>query len=184
MDNRFLPDICLQHMIAVMLLDGTVSFKSAHDVARMKDPGILKQRAKVALVHDKDLQKLMPARVAIVEIALADGQMLSQRIEAVRGTVKNPMSHDEIVAKATDLIAPVLAMIRPAKSWLKRCSGWKSWAPSKRCATFAKGLAGTFVWPLAQARALSAPAASPPNRAFHSSTCSSLIFANSTSGVD
>ena len=41
-DNRFLPDICLQHMIAVMLLDGTVSFKSAHDVARMKDPAILK----------------------------------------------------------------------------------------------------------------------------------------------
>ena len=36
-------------MIAVMLVDNTVSFKSAHDVARMKDPTILKERAKVAL---------------------------------------------------------------------------------------------------------------------------------------
>jgi 2-methylcitrate dehydratase PrpD len=107
-DNRFLPDICLQHMIAVMLLDGTVSFKSAHDVERMKDQAVLKQRAKVTLVHDEALEKLMPARVAIVEVTLADGRVLSQRVDAVRGTAANPMSHDEVVAKATDLIAPVL----------------------------------------------------------------------------
>jgi 2-methylcitrate dehydratase PrpD len=107
-DNRFLPDICLQHMIAVMLLDGTVSFKSAHDVARMKDPAILKQRAKVNLVHDAALQKLLPARVAIVDVTLTDGRVLNQRIDAVRGTAKNPMGHAEIVAKATDLIAPVI----------------------------------------------------------------------------
>jgi 2-methylcitrate dehydratase PrpD len=74
----------------------------------MKDPAILKQRAKVALVHDQALEKLMPARVAIVEIALTDGRLLSQRIDAVRGTAKNPMSHDEVIAKASDLIAPVL----------------------------------------------------------------------------
>jgi 2-methylcitrate dehydratase PrpD len=107
-NNRFLPDICLQHMIAVMLQDGTVSFKSAHDVARMKDPAILKQRAKVTLVPDAALEKLMPARVAIVEVALTDGRVLSQRVDAVRGTAENPMTHDEVAAKASDLIAPVL----------------------------------------------------------------------------
>jgi 2-methylcitrate dehydratase PrpD len=107
-DNRVLPDICLQHMIAVMLVDGTVTFKSAHDVARMKDPAVLKQRAKVNLVHDPELEKLMPKRVAVVEVALNDGRVLSQRIEAVRGTAANPMSRDEVAAKATDLIAPVL----------------------------------------------------------------------------
>ena len=37
-NNREIPDICLQHLIAVMLIDKTVSFKSAHDMARMKDP--------------------------------------------------------------------------------------------------------------------------------------------------
>ncbi len=31
-DNRDMPDICLQHMIAVMLLDKTVSFHAAHRV--------------------------------------------------------------------------------------------------------------------------------------------------------
>src|SRR6266852_872869 len=30
-DNREIPDICLQHLIAVMLVDKTVSFKSAHE---------------------------------------------------------------------------------------------------------------------------------------------------------
>ncbi len=40
-DNRAIPDICLQHLMAVMLIDKTVSFKSAHEEARMKDPAVL-----------------------------------------------------------------------------------------------------------------------------------------------
>ena len=48
-----MPDICLQHMVAVMLLDKTASFKAAHDKARMKDPAVLRQRAKVQLVPDR-----------------------------------------------------------------------------------------------------------------------------------
>ena len=46
--NREMPDICLQHMVAVMLLDKTASFKAAHDKPRMQDPAVLKQRAKSA----------------------------------------------------------------------------------------------------------------------------------------
>src|SRR4029077_15680245 len=59
-DNREIPDICLQHLMAVMLVDKTVSFKSAHEIERMKDPAVLRQRAKVKLVHDEELEKLMP----------------------------------------------------------------------------------------------------------------------------
>ena len=70
-NNREMPDICLQHMIAVMLLDGTASFRSAHDVDRMKDPAILRVREKVKLVADEDLDRLLPKRVAIVEVTLA-----------------------------------------------------------------------------------------------------------------
>src|SRR5579863_5395812 len=39
-DNREMPDICLQHMVAVMLLDKTASFRAAHDKPRMKDPDV------------------------------------------------------------------------------------------------------------------------------------------------
>ena len=107
-DNREIPDICLQHLMAVMLLDKTVSFKSAHELARMKDPAVLRERAKVKLIHDEELEKLMPRREAVVEVTLANGKMLSERVGAVRGTAENPMSRQDIIDKARDLITPVL----------------------------------------------------------------------------
>jgi 2-methylcitrate dehydratase PrpD len=107
-DNRDIPDICLQHMVAVMLLDKTVSLQAAHDKARMKDPAALRQRAKVTLVADETLTKLLPVRVAIVEMEFADGTKISERVDAVRGTPRNPMSRAEIVEKARNLMAPVL----------------------------------------------------------------------------
>ena len=107
-NNREMPDICLQHMVAVMLQDKTVSFRAAHDKARMQDPAILRTRAKVQLVPDEELEKLIPIRVAVVEVTLGDGTQLSERVEHVRGTPENPMSRDEVVAKARDLMASVL----------------------------------------------------------------------------
>jgi 2-methylcitrate dehydratase PrpD len=107
-DNRDIPDICVQHMVAVMLIDKTASFKAAHDKPRMKDAALLRQRAKVQLLKDDTLVPYLPARVAIVEITLTDGTRLSERVDAVRGTVRNPMTRQEVVEKARDLVAPVL----------------------------------------------------------------------------
>jgi 2-methylcitrate dehydratase PrpD len=107
-DNRDIPDICLQHMIAVMLIDKTASFEAAHDKARMKDAAVLRLRSKVKYLPDETLARLLPARTAIVEVTLADGTELSDRVEAVRGTVRNPMTRAEVVDKARDLIAPVV----------------------------------------------------------------------------
>jgi len=108
-NNREMPDICLQYMVAVMLIDKTATFKSAHDKARMQDPAILRTRAKVNLVlDDGELQRALPRREAIVEIILNDGTMLSEHVTAVRGTPSNPMTREEVVAKARELMAPVL----------------------------------------------------------------------------
>jgi 2-methylcitrate dehydratase PrpD len=109
-DNRDIPDICLQQMIAVMLLDKTVSFHAAHDKARMQDAATLRERAKVSLVRDEELAKLLPVRVTVVEVDLTDGTHLSERITAVRGTPRNPMPRAEVADKARDLIAPVLGL--------------------------------------------------------------------------
>jgi len=111
-DGRDIPDICLQHMLAVMLLDGTVSFRAAHDAQRMQDPAVLHERAKVRYVPDESLAALLPARVAIVEVTLREGARDSERVDAVRGTVRNPMTREEVVAKALDLIEPVLGRKR------------------------------------------------------------------------
>lgn len=114
-DNRDIPDICLQHMVAVMLLDKTASFKAAHDKPRMQDAAVLRQRGKVQLVHDEALTPLLPVRVALVELTLADGTRLTERVEAVRGTPRNPMSRAEVIEKSKDLIASVLGLKKSAR---------------------------------------------------------------------
>jgi 2-methylcitrate dehydratase PrpD len=114
-DNRTLPDICLQHLVAVMLVERTLTFRSAHDAALMKDPAILRQRAKVTLLGDEELEKRLPAREATVEILLNDGTLLTEHVDAVRGTAESPMSREEVIAKSRDLIEPVLG---PASSKL------------------------------------------------------------------
>jgi 2-methylcitrate dehydratase PrpD len=107
-DNSQSPDLCLQYLFAVMLLDKTVSFRAAHDKARMEDRAVLRERAKVQVIADEGLERLLPKRVAVVEVTLADGTQLSERNDTVRGTPEDPMSKDEIVAKARDLVTPVL----------------------------------------------------------------------------
>jgi len=114
-NNRDMPDICLQHLVAVMLLDKTVSFRAAHDKARMQDPSALRERAKVQLAPDEELEKLIPVRVAIVEVTLNDGTRLSERVEHVRGTPENPMTTEEVVAKARELMTPVLGATTSSK---------------------------------------------------------------------
>jgi 2-methylcitrate dehydratase PrpD len=114
-NNREMPDICMQHMLAIMLLDKTASFKAAHDKARMQDAAVLKQRAKVQLIPDADLERHLPAREAIVEVTLVDGTHLTETVKAVRGTAENPMPREEVVTKARDLLTPILGADRTAR---------------------------------------------------------------------
>jgi 2-methylcitrate dehydratase PrpD len=114
-NNREMPDICMQYMIAVMLIDKTASFKAAHDKTRMQDPAILKQRAKVQLIPDAELERHLPAREAIVEVTLTDGTRLTETVKAVRGTAENPMPREEAIAKSRDLMTPILGAERCGK---------------------------------------------------------------------
>ena len=107
-NNRDMPDICMQHLVAVMLIDGTVTFQSTHDVRRMKNPAVLALRRKVELYGDDGLTRAMPSRQGIVELSLKDGRTLIEHVRAVRGTSDNAMSRAEVDAKSYDLLAPIL----------------------------------------------------------------------------
>lgn len=107
-DNRSIPDICLQHLVAMMIVDGGATFASIHDAARMSDPRVLAVRKLVEAVPNQELVTAVPARQAIVKIETTEGRTLSHRTFEVRGTPGNPMSADEVAAKALDLMAPVL----------------------------------------------------------------------------
>ena len=111
-DNRTMPDICMQHMCAVMLLDGIVTFASSHDERRMKDPKALALRSRMELFGDEALTRVLPSRQGIVELKLKDGRELRHHTQAVRGTAQNPMTRAEVDEKAFHLMAPILGKAR------------------------------------------------------------------------
>jgi 2-methylcitrate dehydratase PrpD len=121
-DNAPMPDVNVQHLVAMLLVDGKLSFHAIHDRERMNDPRILDVRKRITLVPSEELMHARPRRQAIVEVETADGRTLSRRTLAVRGTADNPMSRDEVEAKASDLIADVLG-VRRAKAIVKAVRG-------------------------------------------------------------
>jgi 2-methylcitrate dehydratase PrpD len=76
----------------------------------MQDPAILELRSRVKIVPDEEFERRMPRLEATVELVLNDGTVLTQHVEAPRGTVENPMTRDEVAAKARRLMEPALGM--------------------------------------------------------------------------
>jgi 2-methylcitrate dehydratase PrpD len=111
-DNRTMPDICMQHLCAVMLEDGIITFASSHDERRMKDPRVLALRSRMELFGDEALTRALPSRQGIVELKLKDGRELRHHTQAVRGTAQNPMTRAEVDEKAYHLMAPILGKAR------------------------------------------------------------------------
>jgi 2-methylcitrate dehydratase PrpD len=106
-DNREIVDICVQHLTALALLDGTVGFAAAHDEERMNDAAVRAVRSRITLVPSPELTAAIPARQAIVEIELNNGRTVQHHAKAVRGTPENPMTTAEIEEKALDLVTPI-----------------------------------------------------------------------------
>ena len=111
-NNREMPDICMQYMCAVMLIDGIATFEAAHDVKRIRDPKVTALRKRITLRGDDELQKLLPERHGIVEITLKNGRTLSHHTRAVRGTAQNPMDRRDVDEKCYHLVAPGLGKKR------------------------------------------------------------------------
>jgi 2-methylcitrate dehydratase PrpD len=110
-----MPDICIQHMCALMLIDGTVTFASSHDEKRMRDRKVLAVRTRIELRGDNALSAAMPSRQAIVELSLRDGRKLMRHTKAVRGTAENRMTRAEVDEKSYDLMASVIGRARARK---------------------------------------------------------------------
>jgi 2-methylcitrate dehydratase PrpD len=114
-NNSAMPDVNCQHLVAVALVKGAVSFADSHDAALMRDPAILAQRAKVELVGDQALMDPAAPRSARVEVIMTDGQKLSHFTKYPPGTKENPLDTAAVSAKARDLIAPVLGADKTEK---------------------------------------------------------------------
>ncbi len=111
-NNRDMPDISVQHLLAVMLLDGTVTFASAHDFKRMRDPRVLKLRERIRAVGDPGLTDAERRWRCVMAVKLNDGRTLTHQTMAAKGSFENPLTPQEEEDKALDLIAPILGKQR------------------------------------------------------------------------
>jgi 2-methylcitrate dehydratase PrpD len=102
-DNGGWPDLNVQYMMALMLIDKKVTFRSIHDKARMQDPAIMALQKKVRL------EPGFPGRRdPQIQIALTDGTRLVQ--DDVPTYVQIPLTREQAIAKARDLMTPVIGV--------------------------------------------------------------------------
>ncbi len=109
-DNSGPVDINVQHELALMLTDKKLTFRSSHDVARMKDPAILRLRGKTRFVAPGPPGTPPEKQPApLLQVVLTDGTRLThQDVPPPLGTAANPMTTEQVVYKARELMTPVL----------------------------------------------------------------------------
>jgi len=107
-NNRSMPDVNCQHIIAVALVDGAVSFEDSHSYERMADPKVRAVKDRVQLIADKDLMDPAAPRSGKVDVKLRDGRTVSHFTRHAPGTKENPMDTERVNEKARMLMAPVL----------------------------------------------------------------------------
>jgi 2-methylcitrate dehydratase PrpD len=113
-DNAGSPDINVQHAVALMLVDKKLTFESIHDYARMKDPALVRLRSVTKLIprpfNERAGASGAAAEQQLIQITLADGRRITQDsiTTGIAGTASNPWTREWMVAKARDLMTPVL----------------------------------------------------------------------------
>jgi 2-methylcitrate dehydratase PrpD len=111
-NNRHMPDVNVQYIMSVVLLDGRLTFAAAHDYARMQDKRVPDLRARVQLMADEAMTRSPQRYQARVEVTLSQGQRYEEHVIDVRGRPQNPMTAAEVQDKALELMTPVLGSER------------------------------------------------------------------------
>jgi 2-methylcitrate dehydratase PrpD len=103
-DNRAMPDISIQHLVSLLLIDGDLTFDSSHDAERMRDATVIALKQKITLVPDPAREP----RRAHVTIMTDGNRSFSHQAGPVHGSPENPMTREDVDRKAFGLLAPVL----------------------------------------------------------------------------
>ncbi len=114
-DNRDMVDISLQHLLAVMALDGTMTFKASHDYKRAHDPKVRKMRERVEAIADPSIPAPVRGWRCVMEIRLKDGRTVTAQTMAAKGNSENPLERQDVTEKALDLMGPALGKGRSQK---------------------------------------------------------------------
>jgi 2-methylcitrate dehydratase PrpD len=107
-NNRKMPDVNVQYMVSTILIEGKLTFESAHDYNRFQDSRVQEMKQKVELIPDEELERTGDRFQGLVEVYLKNGRTLREHVANCRGRPENPMNPEEVERKAAWLLEPVL----------------------------------------------------------------------------
>jgi 2-methylcitrate dehydratase PrpD len=110
-NNRSMPDVNIQYILAAIALDGKLTFAAAHDYERMQDPRLLAMKERIHLIADEELTR-SGGYQGLVEVTLKTGNTVREHVINCRGRPANPMNPAEVEKKAAWLMEPVLGESR------------------------------------------------------------------------
>jgi 2-methylcitrate dehydratase PrpD len=129
------PNLNVRYLVAVTLLNGRLTFASAHDEGALEDPAAqgLMRRARVL-----PLEELAGDRGGVLELTLASGETMSCRVDRALGTAGAPLSEAAVLEKAEDLLSPTLGgdgatAVIDAALGLDRAESCDAFLQSLRC---------------------------------------------------
>jgi 2-methylcitrate dehydratase PrpD len=106
-NDRKMPDINLQYIMSILLLEGHITFENSHDYERLNSERVKEVMQRVRVIADPELvpsDEYIAANGrtwrAIVTVETTDGRILTERVDACRGTHNNPISWDRLATKA------------------------------------------------------------------------------------
>ena len=104
-----MPALNLPYLCSVILIDGELTFEMADSLQRKStDVEVQRLMTRVAVMHDPAQEATPRKESARVTIRLQDGRSESVFVEHVRGYPANPMTREDVEAKARTLMSPVL----------------------------------------------------------------------------
>jgi 2-methylcitrate dehydratase PrpD len=107
-NNSAMADVNCQHLVALALQRGAVTFIDSHAQELMEDPVLQELRSRVELVADDSLVVPEAPRSAYVEVTRRDGTKVDLFVPHPPGTKERPLDTQGVATKVRDLIMPVL----------------------------------------------------------------------------
>ncbi len=109
-DNRDMPNICLQYCLAVAAFDGVLTWDQ-YEPERLNDPKVAELRRRIRSIHDPELdarKKVTKAHSAEVEVETYDGRRFVERVDYPPGDPGNPVTQADVDRKAVYYASKVL----------------------------------------------------------------------------
>ena len=104
-NDREIPSISAQHLIAVHLIKKTMGYEEAHNEKLFNDPEVVSLRKKIKSISSEELAIARPERQSKITIILNNDKKLFYHAKSVRGTPDNPMEEKDIIAKSKRLFS-------------------------------------------------------------------------------